>query len=336
MSEASTPQGTGLTEAQAAERFEAILAGNGHREGDEPLEEETPQSEAEDEAEEAEDEAAEEGSDDEEDEAPSEQKPDDQSLHTIKVGDEEVTVTLHELKRGFLRESDYTRKTQDLASRAKALEGERAEFAPLAERTKAILEHYEAQLRAPLYDPEEMAQLRYSNPAEWLARSREEEIRSAQVEALLGMKPQLDQALEADKQRQEGFDEADFRAREQDAVTKVVAERPEWAEDPAAGQKAAARINSIGQAMGLTPEEWASVRTDPRMMLLMADAAEMRELRAKKPQVRQRLDEVKAAKPGAATQAPSKITDVTRAKQRLAKTGDVKDAAAVFERMLGK
>lgn len=335
MSEASTPQGTGLTEAQAAERFEAILAGNGHREGDEPLEEETPQSEAEDEAEEAEDEAAEEGSDDEEDEAPSEQKPDDQSLHTIKVGDEEVTVTLHELKRGFLRESDYTRKTQDLASRAKALEAERAEFAPLAERTKAILEHYEAQLRAPLYDPEEMAQLRYSNPAEWLARSREEEIRSAQVEALLGMKPQLDQALEADKQRQEGFDEAQFRENERSAVAKAVEERPEWA-DEKAGARAAARINSIGQSLGLTPEEWAGVRTDHRMMLLLADAAEMRELRAKRPEVRQRLDEVKAARPGAATQAPSKITDVTRAKQRLAKTGDVKDAAAVFERMLGK
>lgn len=330
MSDASTPQGTGLTEAEAAERFEAILAGNGHREGDEPLEEETPQSDAEDEAEEVE--AAAEEEPEAEDEAPSEQKPDDQALHTIKVGDEEVTVTLHELKRGFLRESDYTRKTQDLASKAKALEAERAEFAPLAERTKVILEHYEAQLRAPLYDPDDMAQLRHSNPAEWLARTREEEVHAAQVEALFAIKPHLDDA--AGQQGQQGFDEAQFRENERAAAAKAVEERPEWA-DEAVGAKAAARINSIGQSLGLTPEEWVGVRTDHRMMLLLADAAEMRELRSKAPQVRKRLDEVKAAKPGAAGQAPSKVTEVTRAKQRLAKTGDVKDAAAVFERMLG-
>jgi hypothetical protein len=43
---------------------------------------------------------------------------------------------------------------------------------------------------------------------------------------------------------------------------------------------------------------------------------------------------VKTASPGAASQPTSKVTDLTRSKQRLAKTGRVNDAAAIFLKML--
>lgn len=44
---------------------------------------------------------------------------------SVKVGDE----TLHELRRGTLREADYTRKTQELADQRKAFEAEREQQA---------------------------------------------------------------------------------------------------------------------------------------------------------------------------------------------------------------
>lgn len=42
--------------------------------------------------------------------------------YTVKVGGEEVTVTLEELQAGYMRQSDYTRKTTDLANQRKELE----------------------------------------------------------------------------------------------------------------------------------------------------------------------------------------------------------------------
>ena len=44
---------------------------------------------------------------------------------TIVVDGEKSELSLHEIRRGHLRESDYTRKTQELAEQRKALEAER-------------------------------------------------------------------------------------------------------------------------------------------------------------------------------------------------------------------
>lgn len=42
--------------------------------------------------------------------------------YQVTVGDDTVEVTLEELQSGFMRQSDYTRKTQDLANQRKELE----------------------------------------------------------------------------------------------------------------------------------------------------------------------------------------------------------------------
>lgn len=46
---------------------------------------------------------------------------DDQPRYTIKVNGEEVEVTLDELQNGYQRQSDYTKKTQELASERERL-----------------------------------------------------------------------------------------------------------------------------------------------------------------------------------------------------------------------
>jgi hypothetical protein len=334
MIEASTSEDTGLTEAQAAERFEALLSGKpGDSEGDEPLEEDEdpPQSEDEDDADEA-DASDEDGSDDDEDDADSAPEPDDNSVHTIKVGDEDVQVTLHELKRGFLRETDYTRKTQAIAEKAKAIEAERAEFAPLAERTKALLEHLEAAYRAPIYDEQELAQLRYENPAEWSARMLEIESRNKQVELILGHKAELAGFDAAEQQRRQTAEAADRAERIEATKAHLRAARPEWA-DGAKWAKDVAAIENVARDIGLSKEEIDDLVLDPRAIIALDEAAKYRALKAKKPQIQQTIEKVKTAKPGAATQSPSKTTELTRAKQRLAKTGDVRDAALAIERL---
>ena len=51
----------------------------------------------------------------EEQEEPEEQ-PQEEPKYKVKVGNEEVEVTQEELVRGYMRQSDYTRKTQELAN----------------------------------------------------------------------------------------------------------------------------------------------------------------------------------------------------------------------------
>lgn len=336
MIEASTSEDTGLTEAQAADRFEALLSGKaGDSEGDEPLEEDEEPSQSEDEADAEEDDASDEdGSEDDEEDADSAKKPDDDAVHTIKVGDDEVKVTLHELKRGFLRETDYTRKTQALAEKAKALDAEREDFAPLAARTKAILDHLEAAYRAPLYDETELAQLRYDNPAEWSARMFEIDSRNKQVEAILAAKGDIDGFGLSLKQRQESLSAEEFAQKSTETAHKLIEARPEW-KDEAKWGKASKAIETVARDIGLSEQEIHELKLDHRAILVLDEAAKYRALQAKKPQVQQAIEKVKTAKPGAATQTTSKVTQLTRAKQRLAKTGRVEDAALAIERMLG-
>lgn len=321
--DSSTPEGTGLTVADAAEQLEALLDREIDSDGVE-TEEETPQA-SEEEAEEAPDEedTSEEGEE-------TDEEPEQPQTFKLKVGGEEVEVTLDELQRGYSREADYTRKTQALAEERKSLTAEKQDFAVLAERTKAILSHLEQSLTAPLYDPDELAQLRWENPAEWAARVHEQEQRAKYVENLLNHKSTLETHLTAEQQRALQEETQAARAKTEAELLKA---RPEW-KDPAKLNADFMQIRSVAESIGLSQEEWNDLATDHRAILVLDEAAKYRALQSKRTQVREKVNEVKAAKPGAATQTPSKVTEVTRAKQRLAKTGRVEDAASLIERLL--
>ena len=73
---------------------------------DEPLEEEVLEDESEEEVEE-------ESEEEESEEDESEEEPE---VYAVKVDGEELEVSLDELVQGYSRHSDYTRKTQELAS----------------------------------------------------------------------------------------------------------------------------------------------------------------------------------------------------------------------------
>ena len=51
-----------------------------------------------------------------EEEQTQEEQPQEEPKYKVKVGNEEVEVTQEELVRGYMRQSDYTRKTQELAN----------------------------------------------------------------------------------------------------------------------------------------------------------------------------------------------------------------------------
>ena len=157
MNDSSTPQGTGATVADAAERIESLL-GPADSETDE-TQEAVVASDADEEPEQSDPEG--ESDDQEEEEAPEEQP----ELYTVKVAGEEVHVTLDEALKGYSREQDYTRKTQALAEESKA---EKAAIAAARDEYLSKLQAVEQIITAN--QPRVDQSLRYSNPAEWSAQ----------------------------------------------------------------------------------------------------------------------------------------------------------------------
>ena len=95
-------------------------------------EEEAPPTEEEESTEETQDESLEEESeeeseesdeeDDEEEAEESDEEEEEELLYAVKVDGEEQEVSLDELLKGYSRQSDYTRKTQDLSTERREME----------------------------------------------------------------------------------------------------------------------------------------------------------------------------------------------------------------------
>jgi vacuolar-type H+-ATPase subunit I/STV1 len=305
----------GLTVQSAADRIASLLTGDGDSDGSETREEdeESPQSDEEegDEPETPEDESEE-----------TDEQPDDEAeqppTFTVKVDGEEVVVTLDELQRGYSRTQDYTRKTMELAEARKAIEPELQAVRQEREQYASLLPKLEAHLQQQWEDPA-LQDLRQTNPAEYLLRR--EELRQ-QAEAIQAERQRIETA-----QREEQEKERIERRRDEAlALIKVVPELQD--------KKNFEETVGYALSIGFTPEDIQDT-DNHRAYLVLWKAMQFDRLKAKAPAVKARVDAVKTAKPGSTASKPTPSSDLTRAKQRLAKTGRVDDAAAAIERMLG-
>jgi len=322
MNEPSTSQDTGaLTEAQAASAFADMLDGDVQSDDGEALEGETSQTEAEPEGQEPDDEVEEVSDEADGDDEQTEQP----ATYRVKIDGEEVEVTLDEALKGYQRERDYTRKTQEVAQQRKALVEQEASFAAERERARNLLAVLETRL-ADTDDTEDLEALRYDNPGEYAARVAEKLQRA-----------ELAKAAAAERQRLEEQDKATQAQQRQAEVAeemgKLLTALPAW-KDPAVAQREYAQILETIKSVGYTEQDLTETM-DHRNFLLAKKAAAYDALKAKSPQIKPKVSIVQVARPGTTTAPASKVTEETRAKQRLAKTGKEADAAALFLKMLG-
>lgn len=282
----------------------------------------------EEEAEPAELEASDEEEQEEVDDSETEDTEEDESeepadqLYTVTIDGKEQQVTLDELRDGYSRTSDYTRKTQALADERKAIESEleeaRAERAEYAELLPKLRNTFQAGM-----GPEpDWARLRQEDPvkAAVMWQQREEQRRHLE-------------ALDAEEQRvleQQRRDEAKAAERAQlQERDRLLEKLPEWKEEKVAKQEAAG-IRKALSAVGF-PEEQQRLG-DHRYVLLARKAMLYDEMMAKRQSLDKKRSTAPVVKPGGGV-PPAK----GKGKQelgRLKKTGSVKDAASVFANLL--
>jgi hypothetical protein len=269
--------------------------------------------------------------------APDEETPEEQSeeeeeqeeqeqpqTFTVKVDGKEVTVTLDELQKGYSRTQDYTRKTQQIAEVRKQVEQETQAVRAEREQYAQLLGALQAQLQSS--EPQvDLERLYHEDPIEWV---RQKEIMRERQEKLGAIQSEQQRLFQVSQYEQQRAMEAQL-ASQQEALLAAL---PDW-KDPKKAKAEKALVIESAKAAGFTDEDLKNVY-DHRLVLLLRKAAMFDQMVSKRQGIKPVVNNgPRTAKPGAAGRV-STTTESTRAKQRLAKTGRIDDAASAIELLL--
>ena len=321
---------TAMNVADAASAISAMLAPEqGQAEVDEtqPAEESEEDSEAA--ASEEDDSGVEDAPDEEtsEEQSEEEEEPEEQEqpqTFTVKVDGKEVSVTLDELQKGYSRTQDYTRKTQQIAEVRKQVEQETQAVRAEREQYAQLLGALQAQLQSS--EPQvDLDRLYHEDPIEWV---RQKEVMRERQEKFAAIQSEQQRLAQVSQYEQQRAMEAQL-ASQQEALLAAL---PDW-KDPKKAKAEKALVIESAKAAGFTDEDLKSVY-DHRLVLLLRKAAMYDQMVSKRQGIKPVVNNgPRTAKPGAAGRV-STTTESTRAKQRLAKTGRIDDAASAIELLL--
>jgi len=263
------------------------------------------------------DEQSEDSDETEEDEQP--------QVFSVKVDGKEIEVTLDELQKGYSRTQDYTRKTQQIAEARKTVEAETAAIRAEREQYAQLLGALQQQLESAGEQPVDWDRLYAEDPIEWvrqreLARDKQDRKAAIQSEQMRLSQLTVQQQTEEIKAK---------LAQEQDLLISAV---PEW-KDPQKAKAEKALLVEFGRKIGFSEDELKNVY-DHRAVIALRKAALYDQMVSKRKDIKPVVNNgPRPVKPSAAGRV-STSTESTRAKQRLAKTGRVDDAAKAIELLL--
>ena len=195
--------------------------------------------------------------------------------------EETVEATTEDIAKSYMRQQDYTKKTQALAERetqavqflTQKHEEIRANYLQQAELTRAAV----VQM-AGIKTEAEMAQLANSDPAAWVAENQ----RQRQINSYLNT---LNQQIEGEKQQAQA--QAEQRSQQQ-IKQQFDAAWAELSKDGIDKPKLQKIYGDASSNYGFTDAELANVY-DPRLVRVLRDAAAYRTLQAQKPAVMQKV-----------------------------------------------
>jgi len=285
---------------------------------DEPLEEDV--------LEESEEEAEEEES--EEDEV--EEEPE---VYAVKVDGEELEVSLDELVQGYSRHSDYTRKTQELASQRDEMAQMQQQWASEISQAQAERQQYMDALGQFVqnsvsgleqFSNVNWEHLRETDPIAFV--TKKEEYRDAQDRV---RQAQEEQYRVSQQQQQEVAKMRQLAVQEEH--TKLVKAVPEWNE-PEKRNKMASELSTYAVEQGFSKEELKQLIDHRSLIVLMKaqkyDALQNSDVKAKK--LKNKPKVIRAGK-GTNKKADSQKAKRIASMKRLKETGHVNDSVSLFE-----
>ena len=318
-----------VTEAQ-----EAILSLL-EPEEEKPQEEETEPTEVEESQPEEEDESFEEEEEEEseeEDESEPADEEDDEELYAVTVDGEEVGVSLDELMKGYSRQSDYTKKTQQVAEDRREMESLQEKYNSEIAQIQAERNQYVQMLgnivqqssgELEKFTNVDWQSLKENDPIEYV--TKREEYREAQ-EKIQGIQQQQAQA-----QRAQQVEMSRARATMlQEERGKLVEVLPEMGSDEARpGKVKELQTYALGQ--GFTQEELDGL-IDHRSVIVLEKARKYDEMQKANPKAKKLKNKPRVIRSGSGTTKKDSLKSKrTEQMKRLQQSGHVDDAVSLFE-----
>ena len=330
--EVGSGQDSPITLEDAASAFEGMLSTT-EDSNEQPTEqeedtEEVEVEETEDEAELEADEADDEVEDEDDSEVEDEEEVEEEQTFTVKAAGEEKEVTLDELKKSYQLGSDYTKKTQEIAEQRKVIDQE----AKAIIEARQVRDDYSQRLQAVEQflvgsndSQEDLAGMKENDPIGYAVKVAEMTEKKEQLQQVHAEQQRIAQEQNSDRSAQM----QKYVAAEAEKLTQSL---PEFS-DKVKGEQTRNEIRNYGKKLGFTDEELSQVY-DSRHVLVLHKAAQYDKLMAGKAGVKKKVANApKTIKGGA--KVNQTVTDRTKKQQqRLLRTGDARDAAALFEKFI--
>jgi len=269
-------------------------------------------------------------------EEPEEEELDDseevEELYAVTVNGEEYEVSLDELVKGYSRQSDYTRKTQEISEQRKEMEELQnrynSEILQIQNERQQYIDGLQQAMQSSLTALDEFANidwehLRQTDPISFV--TKKDEFRDAQQKI---QQTQYEQQLAAQKQQEEleRFKQEALISERKALVEKL----PEWG-DPEKQSSLAAELKSYAGEQGFTQEELASL-IDHRSLIVLRkamlyDKANSSDVVKKKLKNKPKVVRAGSGKGKQDTDKSKR----TASMKRLRQTGRPEDAASLFE-----
>jgi len=243
-----------------------------------------------------------------------------EELGVYLIDDEEVTLEqIQEWKKGTLRESDYTKKTQDLADQRKSYEAKDAKLSAKEEKFNALITDLEQSIdsQESKIDWDELAD---DDPSLYLKEK-------AKIEK---KQKALDVAKES-KKKAEDDKQALYVSEQQQLLPTLM---PHWVDSKGATDAMNAELKVIGDYLskqGFSDQEMNGI-VDAKLWPIYSDAAKYRALKDAKPEVAKKLKNApKVIKPTKAGQRPLNTGVHDEAAKRLKRSGNDADGMAYLK-----
>ena len=249
----------------------------------------------------------------------------EQPVYRVTVDGNEIEVTQDELLNGYSRQQDYTRKTQELANQRKLIEQQAQQISQMDAIYAELLPKMKAQLESSLGDEPDWDSLHEDDPIAFVRERQLWDDRRRQLESASAEQQRLQQESYVQQQHQ-------LAAFVEDSQQKLLDIIPEWKKPEVANKEKAEIQNYAINELGYTPEEISQVYDYRALLGLRSAWLNSKTVEATKKKPTQKAPS-RVARPGSSTRKKS-IAPAQRAKQVLAKTGRVQDAAKVFEQFL--
>jgi len=290
-------------------------------------EEETLEVESDDlESVEPQDETEEDSEDVEGEEEETEEEEPVESKFVVKVDGKELEVDKEELIRGYQREADYTRKTQKLAEERRLVESEFQQV--LAEREQYAQVLGQLKQKVQEFEPAEpdWNALEAQDPVEYARQWTHFQRRQQQMQAINQEEARVNALRKVEQQKH--LHELLISERD-----KLIEKIPEW-KNPEKAKVERDGVLEYGKQIGFSDAELDQV-TDSRAVIALYKAWKYDQLMSKKPELQSKIKKApKLLSPGSSGSVSSRNSDKARAQTRLAQSGSVKDAAALFDKFI--